>query len=75
MIIFFSSLGNLATPESGVIATGGVFEIIIEDAHLAIAKYNLYVRRPPLNNGVLLLNHNTRTPLRVAMVLNPITNL
>lgn len=64
-----------STPESGVIATGGVFEIIIEDAHLAIAKYNLYVRRPPLNNGVLLLNHNTRTPLGVAMVHNPITNL
>ena len=65
----------LAAPESGVIATGGVFEIIVEDAHLAIAKYNLYVRRPPLNNGVLLLNHNTRTPLRVAGVHDPIPDL
>jgi len=65
----------LTAPQSGVIAAGGVFEIIVEDAHLAVAKHDLYVRRPPLNNGVLLLNHNTRTPLRVAMVLNPITNL
>ena len=64
-----------SAPESGVIATGGVFEIIIEDAHLALAKYNLYVRRPPLNNGVLLLNHNTRTPSRVAGVHDPITDL
>ena len=65
----------LATPESGVIATGGVFEIIIEDAHLAIAKYNLYVRRPPLNNGVLLLHHQTRTPLGITVMFDPIADL
>jgi len=65
----------LAAPESGVIAAGGVFEIIVEDARLAVTKHNLYVRRPPLYKGILLLNHNTRTPLGVAVVHNPITDL
>jgi hypothetical protein len=65
----------LAAPETGVIAAGGVFEIIVEDARLAVAKHNLYVRRPPLNHGVLLLNHKTRTPFGVAVVHDPITHL
>ena len=58
-----------------MVTAGGVLKVIIEDPDLAIAKGDFNVGRTPLNGGIPLLDNQPRSPLGVAAVNNPISNL
>jgi hypothetical protein len=68
-------VGHSTPSESGVVTAGGVFEIIIKNARLTVAKGNFHVRRTPLNRRIPFLNDNSRSPLGVPGVENPIPHL
>lgn len=58
-----------------MVATAFAFEVVIEDARLPVAKGDFYVGASPKNEGVSFLDHNTKPPLGVSLVEDPISNL
>jgi hypothetical protein len=58
-----------------MVTAGGVLKVIIEDPDSAIAKGDFNVGRTPLNGGIPLLNDHSRSPLGIAAVNNPISDL
>lgn len=62
-------------PKSGVVAAGAVLKIIIEDPGLTVAKGDFNVGRTPLNGGISLLDDQSRSPLGISVMNNPISDL
>jgi hypothetical protein len=58
-----------------MVATGGILKIIIEDPGLTVAKGDFHVGGTPLNGGVSLLDDQSRSPLGISVMNNPISDL
>lgn len=65
---------GLAPSEAGVVAAGGVLEVIVEDARLAVSKGDFYKGGPPQHEGVLLFHHHPISPFWISAVNDPIPN-
>ena len=63
---------GLAPSEAGVVAAGGVLEVIVEDAGLSVAKSDLYQGYSSYHRGILFFHYHPPSPLGVFGVDNPI---
>jgi hypothetical protein len=63
---------NLPAPKAGMVATGDVLEVVVEDAGLAVEEGDLYEGEAPHNGGIPFFHHPPRTPLGVLVVNDPI---
>ena len=57
-----------------MVAAGDVFEVIVENAGLAVEEGHFYEGEAPYDGGILFFHHPPRTPLRVLVVNDPITH-
>jgi hypothetical protein len=76
-ILFLSGIAlgmNLPAPKAGMVATGDVLEVVVEDAGLAVEESNFYEGEAPHHGGIPLFHHPPRTPLGVLVVNDPITH-
>jgi hypothetical protein len=62
----------LAPSQTGMVAAGGIFEVVIKDPSLPVTESNLDVGGPSQDSRIPLLHHHTGSPFRIAMVDHPI---
>jgi len=65
----------LTAAEAGVVTAGGVLEIVIKDAGLAVTKSNFNVGRSSLNYGVSLFYDQPNSPFGETLVDDHVTYL
>jgi hypothetical protein len=58
-----------------VVAASGILKIIIEDPGLTVAEGDFHVGRTPLDGGISLLDDQSRSPLGISVMNNPISDL
>jgi len=66
---------GLPPSKAGVVATGGVFEVVIEYSGLTVEEGNLDERQASHHGGVPLLHHPAAAPLRIFAVNDPVADL
>jgi hypothetical protein len=63
---------ELPPPQASVVAAGDVFEVVVENAGLAVEESDFHERETPHHGGILCFHHPPRTPLRVLAVNDPV---